>query len=50
MSADERAQIESNRTVATYDNPYSGKNRAQRERLNDAFVAMQSARNRMENF
>lgn len=40
MSPEEKDQIEKNRKAASYKNPFSGKNQAQRRRLHAAFYAM----------
>lgn len=42
-SPEERAQIERNRENASLKNPFRGKNKAQRHRLNAGFFAMNSA-------
>lgn len=42
MSSEEREQIAINRSRASYLNPFSGKNAAQRHRLHDGFNAMAS--------
>lgn len=41
-SPEERAAIQINRERASYNNPFSGKNRAQRNALHGAFNAMAS--------
>jgi len=43
-SPEERDQIQFNREQARYKNPFSGKNKAQRQRLHTAFTAMRSHR------
>lgn len=45
-SPEERAKIEEARSAASYNNPFSGKNQAQRQRLHYAFMAMHSGLNR----
>ena len=44
-SPEERKQIERNRENASFKNPFSGKNKAQRNRLHGAFAAMKSTLN-----
>lgn len=39
-SPEQRAQIELNRSRASYLNPFSGKNKAQRQRFHAGFNAM----------
>lgn len=39
-SPEDRERIERNRSNTSYNNPFSGKNRAQRERLHNGFMAM----------
>lgn len=41
-SPEEREAIQINRERASYNNPFHGKNRAQRHRLNNGFNAMAS--------
>lgn len=41
-SPEEREQIEINRSRASYSNPFTGKNQAQRNRLHSGFNAMAS--------
>lgn len=47
LSAEEREQIASNRSRASYNNPFSGKNRSQRQRLNTGFNSMATRRQKL---